>query len=57
VNLTKIESRPLKKKLWQYYFFVDMAGHCEDKQVKAALKEVEAKAQLFKVMGSYPRAR
>ena len=57
VNLTKIESRPLKKKLWQYYFFVDMQGHSEDAQVKAALNEVAARAQLFKVMGSYPRAR
>lgn len=54
VNLTKIESRPSKRKAWEYYFFVDMLGHCEDLNVQKALKELEAKAAYLKVLGSYP---
>ena len=56
INLTKIESRPLKNKTWQYYFFIDMLGHKNDKNVKQALKELENKAQMFKILGSYPKA-
>jgi len=54
INLTKIESRPSKKKVWDYYFFVDCQGHREDKNVQKALKELEAKCQYLKVLGSYP---
>ena len=41
INLTKIESRPSKKKAWDYYFFVDFEGHREDKNVKKALGQLE----------------
>lgn len=56
INLTKIESRPSKKKAWEYYFFVDLVGHCEDKNVKRALNELENICAYFKVLGSYPIA-
>ncbi len=57
INLTKIESRPSKKALGDYYFFVDMVGHKKDKKVEAALKNVKAKAGFYKFLGSYLAAR
>lgn len=54
VNLTKIESRPSKRKAWEYYFYVDMAGHCENLHVKKALKELERHCVFLKILGSYP---
>jgi len=54
INLTKIESRPSKKKAWDYYFFVDLAGHKNEPRVKKALLELESKCKFLKVLGSYP---
>jgi chorismate mutase/prephenate dehydratase len=54
INLTKIESRPSKKKAWDYYFFVDLEGHKDDPKVKKALVELENKCRFLKVLGSYP---
>jgi chorismate mutase / prephenate dehydratase len=54
INLTRIESRPSKKKAWEYYFFVDMQGHCAEPRVKKALAELEDKCKMLKVLGSYP---
>ncbi len=56
VNLTKIESRPLKEKAWEYVFFVDCEGHVDDPSVHRALEELAAQCTLLKVLGSYPRA-
>jgi chorismate mutase/prephenate dehydratase len=56
VNLTKIESRPVKKKAWEYLFFLDMTGHATDEPVARALGELKAHAQYIKILGSYPRA-
>ncbi|NQV04115.1 MAG: prephenate dehydratase [Candidatus Omnitrophica bacterium] len=56
VNLTKIESRPSKRKAWEYYFFVDAVGHCQDSNVQKALKDVAKQSIYLKVLGSYPRA-
>ena len=56
VNMTRIESRPSRRKKWDYVFFVDLDGHAEDEHVKAALEEVKSKASLFKVLGAYPKA-
>ena len=56
INLTKIESRPSKRKAWDYYFFVDLEGHIQDKKVARALKELESRAKYLKILGSYPRA-
>lgn len=55
INLTKIESRPSKRKVWDYYFFVDLEGHIQDKKVARALKELESKARYLKILGSYPQ--
>ncbi|NLE64358.1 MAG: prephenate dehydratase [Elusimicrobia bacterium] len=54
INLTKIESRPIKKKAWDYYFFVDLVGHREETKVKNALKKLEGMCKFLKVLGSYP---
>ncbi|MFH0947386.1 MAG: prephenate dehydratase [Elusimicrobiota bacterium] len=54
LNLTKIESRPTRKKAWEYIFFVDFIGHIDSKNVKKALAELEKSCSLLKVLGSYP---
>lgn len=57
VNLTAIQSRPVKSKPWEYLFFVDMEGHLEEEHVKAALQEAATLAHSHKILGSYPRAQ
>jgi len=54
LNLTKIESRPSKRKTWEYLFFVDVGGHADDPPVKAALDALGPNCQVLKVLGSYP---
>ncbi len=54
INLTKIESRPSKRKAWEYIFFVDMEGHTEDKKVMKAIEEVSEGCLYLKILGSYP---
>ncbi len=56
INLTKIESRPSKKKAWEYFFFIDFAGHAAELRVKRALKALGASTSLLRVLGSYPAA-
>ena len=56
INLTKIESRPTKRTLGDYFFFIDIQGHRTDRKVSDALKEVKKKASFFKMLGSYPKA-
>jgi chorismate mutase/prephenate dehydratase len=56
ISMSRIESRPSRKKKWDYVFFVDIDGHAEEKPVKKALEEVKSKASLFKVLGAYPKA-
>lgn len=55
INLSKIESRPSKKKLGEYLFYLDFHGHQEDKIVQEALKALQEVAE-FTLLGSYPRA-
>jgi len=58
IGLTRIESRPSKKKLWEYLFFVDIQGHRDNPDVAAAIREIENKPGGFiKVLGSYPVSR
>jgi len=57
LNLTKIESRPTKKKPWEYVFFVDFIGHKDDGKVKKALAELEEQCLFLKILGSYPREK
>jgi len=54
INLTKIESRPSKRRAWDYFFFVDLIGHLSEKRVQRALTELEEKCKFLKVLGSYP---
>ncbi len=56
INLTKIESRPLKTKAWEYVFFVDMDGHITDKNLKEAVASLDNSAMFLKVLGSYPKS-
>ncbi|MBN1322429.1 MAG: prephenate dehydratase [Methanotrichaceae archaeon] len=56
INLTRIESRPSRLGLGDYYFFIDLEGHKDDPHVKAALDEVRRESSMVKVLGSYRRA-
>ncbi len=56
VNLTKIESRPSKRKAWEYFFFIDMDGHIEDAPLQQAVRELEQECGEIKCLGSYPAA-
>ncbi len=56
INLTRIESRPSRKALGDYYFYIDLEGHKDDLKVGEALVGVNKKAASVKVIGSYPRA-
>jgi chorismate mutase / prephenate dehydratase len=54
INLTKIESRPLKNKPWEYMFFIDFKGHKEEARVKRAIANLEQYCVFLKILGSYP---
>jgi len=54
INLSKIESRPSRKKAWDYIFFIDLIGHYEDPIVREALDDLEAHCHFVKWLGSYP---
>ena len=56
LNMTKIESRPNKRRAWEYYFFVDCEGHKEDRKVAKAIVELEKQCNFVKVLGSYPNS-
>jgi len=57
LNLTKIESRPSKRALGDYMFYIDCEGHIEEAEIKEALKGVDKKAAMLKILGTYPIAR
>lgn len=54
LNMTKIESRPSKRKAWEYFFFVDVDGHMQDKKLAKALEQLATHCSFLKVLGSYP---
>lgn len=54
VNMTKIESRPSKKKAWEYYFFIDFEGHVSHPKIKKMLEQMENRVKFLKILGSYP---
>jgi len=54
INMTKIESRPSKRKAWEYYFFADVDGHASEKRLATAIKELGRHCSFVKVLGSYP---
>jgi chorismate mutase/prephenate dehydratase len=54
INMSKIESRPSKRRDWEYYFFVDIVGHCEEPELAEALGKLEKHCSFMKILGSYP---
>jgi chorismate mutase/prephenate dehydratase len=54
VNLTKIESRPSRRKAWEYIFFIDCEGHMDEDRIKKALTELKSRCLFLKILGSYP---
>jgi chorismate mutase/prephenate dehydratase len=56
INLTKLESRPTRHQPWEYNFYMDVAGHRQDKDIADALEKLEESSIFVKVLGSYPKA-
>jgi chorismate mutase/prephenate dehydratase len=56
ISMTRIESRPSRRRKWDYVFFIDIEGHADELPVAAALTELKRRASLFRVLGSYPKA-
>jgi chorismate mutase/prephenate dehydratase len=54
LNMTKIESRPSKRKAWEYFFFVDCDGHMNDRKVARAIASLASVCNFAKILGSYP---
>jgi len=57
VNLSKIESRPTKKKAWEQAFFVDATGHRTDPRLQQAIEELRGVCESIRILGSYPREK
>mgnify|MGYP006291166861 CR=1 FL=1 len=56
INLTKIESRPRLNRPWQYFFYLDFEGHCQDPPCEAAIMGLLRRSSFVKLLGSYPAA-
>ncbi|MDH3848673.1 MAG: prephenate dehydratase [Gammaproteobacteria bacterium] len=56
VSMTRIESRPSRRRNWDYVFFIDIDGHAEESPAREALAELQERSSLFRVLGAYPRA-
>ncbi len=56
ISMTRIESRPSRRGMWEYVFFVDIEGHKDTPDVAKALRQLEENAAMLKVLGSYPVA-
>ncbi|MGB5354494.1 MAG: prephenate dehydratase [Woeseia sp.] len=56
INITRIESRPSRRKNWDYVFFLDLDGHAAEAPLAEALAELEGISSLYRVLGAYPRA-
>ncbi len=56
INMTRIESRPMKIRNWEYLFFVDLEGHEQDSNLRESIKEMEGSCPFLKLLGSYPAA-
>lgn len=56
ITMTRIESRPSRKRKWDYVFFIDVIGHAEQPPLRTALEQLRQESTLFRVLGSYPTA-
>jgi chorismate mutase/prephenate dehydratase len=56
ISMTRIESRPSRRGMWDYVFFIDITGHSSDPVIAEALAELERSAGMFRNLGSYPKA-
>jgi chorismate mutase/prephenate dehydratase len=56
ISMTRIESRPSRRKNWDYVFFIDIDGHAAEPPAAEALAELEQRSSLFRVLGAYPKA-
>jgi chorismate mutase / prephenate dehydratase len=56
ISMTRIESRPSRRRKWDYVFFIDVVGHAEQHPLSTALEELKKQSSLFRVLGSYPCA-
>ena len=56
ISMSNIESRPSRKGVWEYVFFIDVDGHRDDDNVQAAIEEIEKASAMVTVLGSYPKA-
>jgi len=56
INLTKIESRPIKGEHWKYLFFMDMLGHMDDDFIRDGCDELKEVCSFYELLGSYPLA-
>lgn len=56
VSMTRFESRPAKTGAWEYYFYVDIEGHEQDRRVAVALEQLRGECAFYKSLGSYPVA-
>lgn len=54
INMTKIESRPSRRKAWEYIFFVDFEGHMQEDRIRRTIEELKSRCLFMKVLGSYP---
>lgn len=56
ISMSRIESRPSRRGIWEYVFFIDLDGHQQDNQLLIALEKLQREAAMFKLLGSYPKA-
>jgi chorismate mutase/prephenate dehydratase len=54
--MSKIESRPSKRKAWEYFFFVDVDGHASEPKLVEALNELQGHCTFVKILGTYPKS-
>ena len=55
INVDRLESRPIKGKPWEYYFWIDFSGHVKEDQCKKAIEDLRYQTEELKILGSYPR--
>jgi chorismate mutase/prephenate dehydratase len=55
LNMTKIESRPSKRKAWEYFFFIDVDGHMDDPKVAKAVAQLRPHCNFVRILGSFPK--